>query len=49
LTGKSRLTLIEEAPLHIREISDLFEIQLEDESAYLELVEEARGVNPNLR
>ena len=34
-------TLIEEAHLHIREISDLFEIQLEDESAYLELIEEA--------
>lgn len=35
-------TLIEEAYLHMKEVSDLFEIQLEDESAYLALIEEAR-------
>jgi two-component system, cell cycle response regulator len=35
-------TLIEEAYLHIKEISDLFEVCLEDESAYLKLIEEAR-------
>jgi diguanylate cyclase (GGDEF)-like protein len=35
-------TLIKEAHRHIKEISDLFEINLEDESAYLVLIEEAR-------
>ena len=35
-------TLIEETHVHIKEISDLFEVQLEDESAYLVLIEEAR-------
>jgi two-component system, cell cycle response regulator len=34
--------LIKEAHRHIKEISDLFEINLEEESAYLELIEEAR-------
>ena len=34
--------LIKEAHRHIKEISDLFEINLEDESAYLGLIEEAR-------
>jgi two-component system, cell cycle response regulator len=34
--------LIKEAHCHIKEISDLFEINLEDDSAYLVLIEEAR-------
>ena len=36
-------TLMEEALLHIREISDLFDIQLEDDGAYLQLIEGARN------
>jgi two-component system, cell cycle response regulator len=36
-------TLMEEALLHIREISDLFEVQVEDDKAYLALIEEARN------
>ena len=35
-------TLIEETHMHMKEIADLFEVQLEDESAYLVLIEEAR-------
>ena len=34
--------LIKEAHRHIKEISDLFEINLEEERAYLGLIEEAR-------
>ncbi len=35
-------SLLEEALLHINEISDLFEVQLETDGAYLKLIDEAR-------
>ena len=34
-------TLIEETHMHMKEIANLFEVQLEDENAYLVLIEEA--------
>ncbi len=35
-------TLLEETHIHMKEISDLFDVRLEDENTYVSLVEEAR-------